>query len=376
MNQEFALLAMFAYNSINCLTVLEKFAEVFSNTGLGGMKFVLMGRPKGRTLTEIVDHLRINSDGDQSYHIESKDETIFISIGGQGASGIQIDLFFSEFSLSRIFDDLAKVLSKHDGFINFRICSIDYDNRQWIDSVWDYTYHKLDYSHLPTWTDQRGELRIDVSNNPGRRYQYRGYKEAIGSIMYIGNRFCSLTGADMSAIKAADWLKIKEIHNDVIRIDAWPTPFDSAEGEQAVAQEKLRALLFPKAKRYKDSSRSYGWDLYLYRVDSDGKPIKNGITLQEWIEAIKSTPGLQITDEHVEKYKGFRYTAELMQKDIDLWFPTFLWQDGFIQIEGTHIDEIFPLKEKIFALKAKLHAVVIDYEGHILSEKEIEEFWP
>jgi hypothetical protein len=376
MIKKYVLQAMFTFKTINPLQTIKMVVEPFSRNGLEKTKFVIFGKLKKRLLPELLQYLTKNADDDQSYKIESEDETIFISPGVQVTSGIQIDITFSDCALYRIADDLAEGFSLNSGFVNLRSCYRDYDNRQWVDSVSDYKYYNVDYSHLPTWTDQRGELRIDVSNNPGRSYQYRGYKEAIGSTMYIGNRFCSLTGADMSAIKAADWLKIKEIHNDVIRIDAWPTQFDNAEGEQAVAQEKLRALLFPKAKRYKDSSRSYGWDLYLYRVDSAGKPIKNGITLQEWIEAIKSTPGLQITDEYVEKYKGFRYTAELMQKDIDLWFPTFLWQDGFIQVEGIHIDEIFPLKEKIFALKAKLHAVVIDYEGHILSEKEIEEFWP
>ena len=51
-------------------------------------------------------------------------------------------------------------------------------------------------------------LEIDTSRNPGRPVLRGGYIECVGSTMWLGPSFWSLTGADPSAVRAVRWLNI------------------------------------------------------------------------------------------------------------------------------------------------------------------------
>lgn len=86
---------------------------------------------------------------------------------------------------------------------------------------------------------------VDTSRNPGRRVFRRGYIEAVGATMWLGAPFWKLTGASESAVRAARWLDVVELPNDVIQVKTWPENFTSAEGEQGKIQRELRRLLFP-----------------------------------------------------------------------------------------------------------------------------------
>lgn len=85
---------------------------------------------------------------------------------------------------------------------------------------------------------------IDTANNPGRYVIRDGFIEAVGSPMWLGERIWTLTGVPRRRVLDAQWLNISEPVEGVLRINAGPAPFTSAEGEQGVNQIRLRTLLF------------------------------------------------------------------------------------------------------------------------------------
>jgi len=86
---------------------------------------------------------------------------------------------------------------------------------------------------------------IDISGNPGRRMIREGYLEFVSSLMWLGKPFWKLTGASRNKVLEQDWLKCKELSNNVLQVHARNKPFVSAEGEQGAMQDRLRDLLFP-----------------------------------------------------------------------------------------------------------------------------------
>lgn len=89
---------------------------------------------------------------------------------------------------------------------------------------------------------------IDTSRNPGRRILRQGYVEAVGAVMWLGEQFWPLTGANKQEVLAADWLKCEERPRGVLRVQAADTPFTTAEGASGDLQDRLRSLLFPQSQ--------------------------------------------------------------------------------------------------------------------------------
>jgi len=89
---------------------------------------------------------------------------------------------------------------------------------------------------------------IDTSQNPGRRVLRDGYVEAVGSVMWLGEPFWSLTGASKQAVLATDWLQCEPLPDGVLRVQAADAPFTTAEGAFGDLQDKLRSLLFPQTQ--------------------------------------------------------------------------------------------------------------------------------
>jgi hypothetical protein len=88
---------------------------------------------------------------------------------------------------------------------------------------------------------------IDTSRNPGRRLLRRGFIEALGCPMWLGQAFWSIGGGSRDAVCAHGWLHCETLPNGVVRIRAAKAPFASAEGEQGEIQELLRTTLYPSS---------------------------------------------------------------------------------------------------------------------------------
>ena len=105
-----------------------------------------------------------------------------------------------------------------------------------------YTGLPMKSNGLPYPLEQQG---IDISKNPGRRILREGYVETVSAVMWLGEQFWALTGANKQSVLAADWLRCEQLPQGVLRIQASDTPFTTAEGASGDVQDRLRGLLFP-----------------------------------------------------------------------------------------------------------------------------------
>lgn len=89
------------------------------------------------------------------------------------------------------------------------------------------------------------QMVIDTSRNPGRRVLRRGFIEAVGSPMWLGESFWSVTGTRREAVCAEEWLRCETRRGSVVRLRPADAPFTTAEGQAGEVQERLRRLLYP-----------------------------------------------------------------------------------------------------------------------------------
>ncbi len=123
----------------------------------------------------------------------------------------------------------------------------DYDFWQNAEDPLIYESRGRSYSNLPMRSNglppPLEQQVIDISKNPGRRIPRRGYVEAVGSRMWLTDRFWALTSASKSQMLKADWIAIREF-DGVSELCVSSEPFHSDHGEDRVLQDRLRHLLF------------------------------------------------------------------------------------------------------------------------------------
>lgn len=90
-------------------------------------------------------------------------------------------------------------------------------------------------------------LIVDISANPGRRVLCAGYYEVVGAVMWLGEAFWELSGANGREVGETKWLKVSWPLAGVTRIESSETCFSSAQGRDGEFQRRLRSLLFPKS---------------------------------------------------------------------------------------------------------------------------------
>jgi hypothetical protein len=94
---------------------------------------------------------------------------------------------------------------------------------------------------------------IDTSRNPGRRILRHGYIEVVGAVMWLGESFWPLSGADRKQVSDAGWLRISSVGPDAIRLKAAEHCFTEAANSSGALQTQLRSLLFPARNVAADS---------------------------------------------------------------------------------------------------------------------------
>lgn len=104
------------------------------------------------------------------------------------------------------------------------------------------------WEHLPTKSNglppPLEQAIVDVSNNPGRWAFHDGFIEAVGAVMWFGERFWQVTGTSKQQVLSQPWLQCAEIAQGLLRVQAAAQCFSTDEGEAGDLQRKLRALLF------------------------------------------------------------------------------------------------------------------------------------
>ncbi len=91
------------------------------------------------------------------------------------------------------------------------------------------------------------QMVIDTSRNPGRRILRRGFIEAVGCPMWLGESFWSITGTSRQVVCAQKWVRCETLPGGVVRLRSADAPFATAEGNAGELQEQLRRLLYPRA---------------------------------------------------------------------------------------------------------------------------------
>jgi hypothetical protein len=124
----------------------------------------------------------------------------------------------------------------------------EYDHWQNADDPLQYTAVGKPYAHLPMKSNclprPLEQSIIDTSANPGRWCFHDGYIEAVGSMMWLGNPFWSLTGAKQQRVQNTPWLQTVQTAPSVLKIQAAEHCFTTADGTIGELQSKLRSLLF------------------------------------------------------------------------------------------------------------------------------------
>jgi hypothetical protein len=134
---------------------------------------------------------------------------------------------------------------------SFRMARVydEYDDWQNAEDTLEYEAKGRRYDDLPMKSNglpfPLEQMVIDTSRNPGRRLLRKGYVEAVGSTMWLGESFWALTGTQKSQVLKQDWLCSEERPHGVLRIQAWDRPFVEDQGESGRVQERLRKVLFP-----------------------------------------------------------------------------------------------------------------------------------
>jgi len=128
----------------------------------------------------------------------------------------------------------------------------EYDHWQNAKDPLQYTAVGKSYAHLPMKSSglpyPLEQKIIDTSANPGRWRLCDGYYEAVGAVMWLGEPFWQLTGADKTGVENARWLRASKPVPSVTCLQAANECFTTADGASGELQGKLRSLLFPAVK--------------------------------------------------------------------------------------------------------------------------------
>lgn len=133
--------------------------------------------------------------------------------------------------------DLASEL----GFVNARLYDPEYDRWQneTDPDVFKSAGRKVNKKQLvpdPPFT----QLRIDISQNPGRREGRKGYSESLGHVMWLSPEFLLRTKCDLERLRNAG-INVVPI-NDLSKIELSESPFS----DDNPPSEDIRSLVFPK----------------------------------------------------------------------------------------------------------------------------------
>ena len=134
-----------------------------------------------------------------------------------------------------------------DGFVQARVVDVDYDYWQNVKDPQLYEMEGRSYGHLPMKSNGLPppveRMEIDTSNNPGHWIICSGYREAIGSIMWLSPLFWQQLGKyckDTEII--ANGFEVQHLANGITKIIAAEQCFCDETTENV--QRKLRSVLF------------------------------------------------------------------------------------------------------------------------------------
>ena len=211
---------------------------------------------------------------------ESKDYAeIYEQIKNEGVQGFHLRIGDAEISFGKLISKhfkcsvltLKNVFYKDDdvemqlvgvfckaGFVQARLYDAEYDYWQNAYTISSYTHCGKSTETLPIISNglpsPLERKIIDISSNPGRREYGDEFVSAVGSVMWLSERFWVLTGVSKEDVINASIVKSATL-NSVTKIVVAEAVFESDKGREAELQNSLRNLLFRNCKTYLPGKR-------------------------------------------------------------------------------------------------------------------------
>jgi len=155
----------------------------------------------------------------------------------------------SEIKPGYTWDEWADPFIRSTDFVMAWVADCEYEYWQNASDPLEYNVLGKSYAGLPMISNglpyPLGQQIIDTSRNPGRRILRDGYIEVIGAVMWLGESFWQLSGADRKQVADAEWLRTSNSAPSFTKLQAAERCFTTVEEGSAAVQAKLRTLLFP-----------------------------------------------------------------------------------------------------------------------------------
>jgi len=112
-------------------------------------------------------------------------------------------------------------------------------------------------------------------------------------------------------------------------------------------------------------------NMHIDRVDENGEQSDEGITPDEWVEAVGKIEGLRIAGKKDEFGQDSEYDAELYDKSDGEWDRIFLWRGSNASFKFSgYGDPDFPYIEKAFELAEAPGAAVLNPDWEIMKRED------
>lgn len=137
----------------------------------------------------------------------------------------------------------------NDAFVSAWVADADYQFWQNAEDLLQYRSGGRSWKHLRTKSNglppPLERTIVDISHNPGRWALRVGFIEAVGALMWFGDRFWQVSGVSKGDVLAAPGLECTETTQGLLRVRAAEQCFTTDQGDAGNVQRRLRALLFP-----------------------------------------------------------------------------------------------------------------------------------
>lgn len=145
-------------------------------------------------------------------------------------------------------DKWASRFIGNPNFVMAWVADAEYEFWQNAEDPLEYTSRARPHEHLPRKSNglppPLEQTIVDISANAGRRLLRMGYYEVVGAVMWLGEPFWQLTGADRARVNQAQEFRVASLLPTVIRLEAAAKCFTTDEGRAGELQLRLRSLLF------------------------------------------------------------------------------------------------------------------------------------
>jgi hypothetical protein len=238
------LTIVFKYNTFDIEFALKAIQAELAERRIASTGFALYGEP----INFDAVWLRLKNSGRKTFNLVGHGLVFQLSV----VSNYQLDFLSikaapEEFTL---WDKWANRFIGNSNFVMSWLADTEYEFWQNAEDILQYTSRGKRHEHLPKKSNglppPLEQTIIDISGNPGRRLLRLGYYEVVDALMWLGDFFWELTGANKKNISHAQWLRILSPFPTVLRIEASAQCFNTSEGIDLEIQRKLRSLLFPR----------------------------------------------------------------------------------------------------------------------------------